>query len=296
MPSFWNTVMPLRPRITRERALGIETRVIDAGPLQRSEGCPVLLIHGASGHLESFMFTMPELAVAHRVVAFDLPSHGYATCPPEPYDVVAHAKFVVELARCLGLGRVSLVGQSLGGAIAGRVAIDQMLDVDRLVLIGSAGVPDQSRGDPAHSMKAALAQRGYENVRARLEYAMSCRGPEMDELVESRYLAYQWGDWQARSDAFTYHETDTGRSRMTANEEEWASIDRPTLLVWGAEDRVVLPLAGERLSKLIPDARLVVVEGCGHNPQFERPSEVNPLIVSFLSERLAQAERAERGE
>ena len=284
MSSFWNTVMPLRPRITRESARGIETRVVDVGPLECREGSSVLMIHGASGHLESFMLTVPELAVAHRVVTFDLPCHGYATCPPEPYDVVGHAEFVADLARTLGLGKVSLVGQSLGGAIAGRIAIDRMLELDRLVLIGSAGVPGQARGDPAHSMKAGLTVRDYEHVRARLEYAMSCRGPEMDELIECRHLAYLWGDWQSRADAFTFHETDAGHSRMTANEEEWASIDCPALLLWGSDDRVVPPLAGEKLSKLLPNARLVVVEGCGHNPQFERPAEVNPVIASFLSE------------
>lgn len=284
MPSFWNAVMPLNPRITRESVSGIETRVVDVGPVNNDHRQPVLMIHGASGHLESFMLIAPEIAKTHRVVAFDLPCHGYATCPPVPYDVVAHAEFVADLARHLGLGKLTLVGQSLGGAIAGRIAIDRMLDVDRLVLIGTAGVPGPPLHDPAHSMKAALTARGYEDVRARLEYAMSCRGPEMDEFIECRFLAYQWGDWQTRADAFTYHETDLGRTRMTASEKEWSSIGCPTLIVWGADDRVVPPLAGERLEKLIPGARLVVVDGCGHNPQFEQPANVNPLIASFLVE------------
>lgn len=286
MPSFWNSVMVLRPWIFRAQAAGVETRVVEAGPIEGEAGAtPVLMIHGASGHLESFLLTLPYVAGARRAVAFDLPFHGYASCATRPYDVVDHARFVAQLARELALDPVILVGQSLGGAIAARIAIDRMLDVERLVLLGCAGVPGQPAGDPAHSMRAGLRERGYDDVRRRLEYAMTSRDQAFDELVECRYLAYQWGDWETRADAFAYHETPEGRRAMTASEEEWGRIDVPTLLVWGADDRVVPPVAGEHLSKLVAGARLVVVEGCGHNPQFERPDEVNPLIASFLAGR-----------
>lgn len=284
MPSFWNSTMALEPRVYRASAAGVDTRVVEAGPLgPASDEVPVLLVHGASGHLESYARSLPFLAGRRRVIAFDLPWHGYAGLPDHPYTVAEYAAFVAELAPRLGVdGPVHLVGQSLGAAIVGRIAIDERLAVDRLVLIGAAGVPGQTR-DGSHSMRAALNDRTYDTVRARLEYAMTSRGPEMDELIECRYLAYQRGEWEPRADAFSFHETDEGRRSMVATEDEWRSLTRPTLLVWGSDDRVCPPAAGHRLAELVAGSRLYVFDGCGHNPQFEQPDAVNPVIDAFLA-------------
>lgn len=285
MASFWNSIMGLTPRVYRASAAGVETRVVEAGPLGAAgDAEPVMLVHGASGHLESFARTIPFLATRRRVISFDLPWHGYAGFPDHPYTVAEHAGFVAALAPRLGVeGPVSLVGQSLGAAIAGRIAIERSLPVERLVLIGAAGVPATARRDGTHSMRAALSDRDYDSVKARLEYAMTCRGPEMDELIECRHLAYQRGAWEPRAEAFSFHETDEGRRSMELSEEEWRSLDCPTLLIWGSDDRVVPSAAGERLADLVAGSRLHVFERCGHNPQFEQPDEVNPLIDAFLA-------------
>jgi pimeloyl-ACP methyl ester carboxylesterase len=132
-------------------------------------------------------------------------------------------------------------------------------------------------------MRSALKDRSFEVVRARLEYAMLSRGPAMDELVCSRFIAYQRGEWNKRVDAFTFHETLEGGPLTTLTDSEWRSISCPTLLVWGEEDRVVPVADGERLAELIGQAELRVFAGCGHNPQFELPDVVNPLLAEFLS-------------
>ncbi|HVC13899.1 MAG TPA: alpha/beta fold hydrolase [Acidimicrobiales bacterium] len=284
MASFWNSLMDLAPRVYRTSAAGVDTRVVEAGPLGPApDHEPVLLVHGASGHLESFVRTMPFLAHRRRVIAFDLPWHGYASHPDHPYTVAEYADFVVELARRLSVdGPVHLVGQSLGAAIAGRIAIERTLPVGRLVLIGAAGVPG-TRRNASHSMRAALRDRSYASVKSRLEYAMAYRGPEMDELIECRYVAYQRGDWPPRAEAFSFHEEGAGRRSLEATEEEWRSLALPTLLVWGSEDRVVPPSAGRRLAELVAGSRLDVFDGCGHNPQFERPYAVNPVVDAFLA-------------
>jgi len=289
MESFWNTVMPLAPRSYRVAVGGLETRVLEVGPLEPDRSDPgagetVMLIHGASGHLESFILSLPFLARKRRTVAFDLPSHGYADCPDRPFAVTDHARYLAGLAAEVGARRVSLVGQSVGGAIAARATVDHLLDVQRLVLIGSAGLaPEGETTDQAHTMKSALKDRSFEVVKARLEYAMMSRGPAMDELERCRYLAYQKGDWGPRVDAFTHHETVEGGRLATLTESEWRTINCPTLLVWGEEDRVVPPSAGERLAELIDGSELRVFSGCGHNPQFELPNVVNPVMAEFLS-------------
>lgn len=193
-----------------------------------------------------------------------------------------HARYLASLAKTLGVDKVSLVGQSLGGAIAARATVDGLLDVQRLVLIGSAGWSDGAPRDERHTMRAALTDRSLETVRARLEHAMTCRGQEMDELVEARYRAYQLGDWQQRLDAFTYHETPQGRRETALSAGQWRAIACPVLLIWGDRDAVVPPEAGEALASLIPRSRLMMIPGAGHNPQFEQPDQVNPAMAEFL--------------
>src|SRR5579859_2873939 len=280
--SFWNALMPSEPVLSRIIVDGIPTRVLEAGRCSPTENDEtVILIHGASGHLESFIFTVPVLAQTWRTIAFDLPFHGYAGYADHPYSVPEYARYLSSLAEVLGVGKVSLVGQSLGGAIAARATVDGLLDVQRLVLIGSVGWSDGA-GGARSTMRAALTDRSREVVRARLEHAMSCRGPHMDELVECRYHAYQRGNWQQRLDAFTHHETPDGRRQALLSDDEWRAIRCPALLIWGDQDVVVPAATGEALASLIPHSRLMIVSGAGHNPQFELPDQVNTAIADFL--------------
>jgi len=285
MASFWNTVMQSEPRVFHLEVDGVDTRVVEAGPRdQEPDSETVMLIHGASGHLESFVHTLAHLAPYRRTIAFDLPWHGHSGYPSRPYDVFDYAHHLAGLARELRVTKVALVGQSLGGAIAARATVEGLLDVQRLVLIGSAGVPGQEPAQRGRSMRADLTSPDLEVVRGRLEYAMLCRGPQMEELIECRYLAYQLGDWEARVEAFTYHEHPEGRARTQLSENEWGTIACPTLLIWGDNDKVVPPAAGETLARLVDQSVLSLIPECGHNPQFERPDVVNPQLQAFLCE------------
>jgi 2-hydroxy-6-oxonona-2,4-dienedioate hydrolase len=280
--SFWNTLMPTQPVLSRIIVEGIPTRVLEAGPRPPTENDEtVILIHGASGHLESFIFTVAVLAQTRRTIAFDLPFHGYAGYADHPYSVPEYSGYLSSLAEILGVGKVSLVGQSLGGAIAARATVNGLIDVQRLVLIGSVGWSDGT-GGARSTMRAALTDRSREVVRARIEHAMTCRGPHMDELVECRYQAYQRGNWHQRLGAFTYHETRDGRHQALLSDQEWRAIRCPVLLIWGDQDVVVPPATGNALANLIPHSRLMIVSGAGHNPQFEQPDQVNSAIADFL--------------
>ncbi len=253
-----------------------------SGNGESSEPTATVLIHGSSGHLESFIRSIPYLAPVGRTIVFDLPWHGYSGYPDRPYDVYDYANHLAALIEQLGLESVTLVGQSLGGAIAARSTVDKLFQVEKLVLIGTVApnvIPD---GPPGDSMRAGMPDRSFEAIKTRLEFAMMARGPEMDEYIECRYLAYQLGDWESRLEAFTFYETEVGRRRSLLTDEEWKSIGCPTLLVWGAEDKVTPPSVGERLEELISGSRLYVFEKCGHNPQFELPDEVNPKIADFV--------------
>ena len=293
MTSFWNALMHCEPRLYRTEVNGVETRVLEAGSGPGEEdGRP----HPRGKRSLGVVHPHPALPRPRPANSSRLTCRGTATPASltDPTTSSTTRSILAALAEKLGAEKVSLVGQSLGGAIAARATVNGLLDVQRLVLIGSAGVANESKPDGPNTMKAALTSRSFEVVKARLEYAMTYRGPKMDELVECRYLAYQRGEWEPRVEAFTYHETSEGRRRTVLKESEWRRITCPTLLLWGADDRVVPPSTGRRLAQLIQQSELRIFPGCGHNPQFELADEVNPVLCSFLSEQeLASAAKDE---
>jgi 2-hydroxy-6-oxonona-2,4-dienedioate hydrolase len=285
LTSFWNTMMACRPVIRWLDIDGITIRLASAGPDNAvASDKPVILIHGASGHLESFVRTLPILARSRTVIAYDLPWHGYSGCPAKPFDVHDYARHLARLADRLKLSEVSLVGQSLGATIAARAAVDGLLPVDRMILICAAGAPrfESAAGSP-WSMLSDLPAPTYELVKRRLEHALAARGPEVDELIDSRFRAYQFGNWEDRVRAFSYHEEPGNRARTVLTESEWRQINCPTMLIWGEQDKITPPSTGETLARLIPGAVLRIFPGCGHNPQFEQPDLVNPVLEAFLA-------------
>jgi 2-hydroxymuconate-semialdehyde hydrolase len=111
----------------------------------RREGAPVLLIHGSGPGVSAYAnwrLTIPALAERFQVVAPDMAGFGFSERPAHAsYDLALWVGQVVGLLEALGLERVSVVGNSFGGAVALRLATSHPELVDRLVLMGSVGVP-----------------------------------------------------------------------------------------------------------------------------------------------------------
>lgn len=268
-------------RISWRELDGVRTRILDAGP---RDGQAVVLLHGVGGHLEAFGRLVSALAATFRVVAVDLPGHGWSDAPDRDYEVDGYLPHVHALIDELGLGRPDLVGLSLGGWIAGRLAITAPERVRRLVLVAPGGV----RADPAvmHALRtlstAAAAAPSTESVRARLEWLMADPSTVTDDLVATRLAIYQRpGHAEAMRQVLCLQDPAI-RERNLIPPAEWARITAPTLVLWGTQDATGPAQTGASLAGWIPGARFRQITGAGHWPQFERPEEVNSAISRFL--------------
>jgi pyruvate dehydrogenase E2 component (dihydrolipoamide acetyltransferase) len=234
-----------------------------AGPLRflkQGEGDPLVLLHGFGGDLDNWLFTTPALAVEHTVYALDLPGHGGSAKDVGAGDLAALADAVEQFLESQSLERVHLVGHSLGGLVAAAVAARG--HARSLTLIAPAGLGSPVNRDYVDGFIAAESRRELKPV-LQLLFA--------DESLVTRQLV---------DDVLKYKRidgvTEALRTIAGAALGESAELpdDLPTLVIWGAADRVVPPAD-------VADAH--VIDGSGHSPHMEAAGEVNRLLEGFLA-------------
>lgn len=250
---------------------------------------PLLLIHGLLVHHHEFARIVPMLARAHRVLTPDLFGAGESDAPApviaEGYSFDWHARVLAELVDRLEIDRLAVVGHSTGGTIAACLAHVLGERVSRLVLVDPVCF-DMSL--PLEGWVALLPRVGpalFKNVYRRTELHRYFEKVFADPAkIDDDAIDVYW-DRLARpgrreaAHAMLEHLVD-----MSPMGPRFAGIRAPTLLVWGAEDRIIPPSDGERLAALIPGARLEVIEGCGHAPNEECPEALVARIRGFLTE------------
>ncbi len=263
---------------------GMQVHIRDEGP--RNDPDPVILLHGTSASLHTWNGWTEQLAQHRRVIRVDLPGFGLTgPHPQQDYRITAYADFVIELADQLGIHSFVLAGNSLGGRIAWTTAAIAPEQVTKLILV------DPSGGYPLPPESVPLAFRvaqlpGFSKlmdyvlprfmVRASLENVYA--NPELvtEELVDLYYdMARREGNRQALRQRF----------QQEANGDEQAiirSLQQPTLILWGAQDRLI-PLAnGYKYEQDITNSALVVFPDLGHIPQEEDPQQSLQPVLSFL--------------
>jgi 4,5:9,10-diseco-3-hydroxy-5,9,17-trioxoandrosta-1(10),2-diene-4-oate hydrolase len=276
------------------KAAGLTLHYHEAAPVGRPDDAPVvIMLHGggpgASGW-SNFGRNLPVFAERFRTLLVDQPCYGRSDKPELDKDYFSFsADAVAALMAELGIERAHLLGNSLGGGTAVRMALNHPDKVGKLLLMGPGGVsvnlfaPDPTEGIKRLFEFGAAPEPAKEQLRAFLAVMAYDQSIVTDELVEER--------WASATDP----ETRLGNARMAASfaDPAWAEdamlwreahrITQPVLLTWGREDRVN-PLDGALVAlKTIPDARLHVFPHCGHWAQTEQADEFNRLAVDFFS-------------
>jgi pimeloyl-ACP methyl ester carboxylesterase len=236
--------------------------------VEAGSGPPLVLVHGAGGSADLWQPQLDGLADVARVVAPDLPGHGYARGPGKP-SIAAYAEWLAALLGTLRAGRAVVVGHSMGGAVAQALAIAQPGRLAGLVLIGTgAELPVLPR------LVDLLRKRPREGQSIIQDLSFAPGTPRecaevVDRVLRKGAPLVTLGDYLAcdRFDA----RADLERIRL------------PTLVVAGAEDRLTPPKYARLLADAIPGARLVEIPGAGHFPQLEQPRTVNAAIREFLA-------------
>lgn len=261
------------------RAAGIETNYLEAG-----DGAPVVLVHGSGPGVSAYAnwrLTIPALATGLRVLAPDLAGFGFTERPGGlTYDLHTWSDQVVGFLDALGIERASIVGNSFGGAIALAAATRHPDRVDRLVLMGSVGVPFPIT-------EGLDAVWGYEPsvaaMRRVLDYFAFSRDLVDDELAEVRFRASTEPGFQESYAAMFPAPRQRWVDAMVTPDDAIAALPHETLVIHGREDRVIPLASSYRLMELIPRAELHVFGRCGHWTQIERATAFNRLVLDFLT-------------
>lgn len=260
---------------------GISTRYLSSGSPEK----PLLLfIHGTGGHAEAYSRNLAAHGKHFWTVAFDLIGHGWSDKPDSKYEIPDYAAHVLAVMKALGRSRAYFSGQSLGGWIAGWLAIHYPAIVERLVLNTTAGWtahPDVMERIKRLSMEAAR-DPNPERIRARLEFLVRDKFIVHADLVETRRAIYaQPGFPEVMSQVVGLQEMDM-RCRNMISDEQTGLIAAPTLVLWTLHDPMATAEEGRRIAEMIPGSRFEVMDGCGHLPQFEDPETFNRIHLDFL--------------
>jgi pimeloyl-ACP methyl ester carboxylesterase len=251
------------------------------------EGQPLVLVHGLGGAASNWLALAPLLLRGRRLLVPELPGHGGSEPLPAARNLNGYADSLAELAEREGFSPAAVVGHSLGGAIALRLAIRRPEGISGLVLAGAAGISSGTR-----SARYALTITGILKPGRRIapHRRLVARSAVLKSLVFGRWGA---ADPQALSaevvDAFlsgpARHTDTVSAAKALVRDDPRPDLDRvqcPSLVLWGARDSQ-LPIGDAFDYARRLRGRLRVIADCGHLLIGERPDACADAIESFLA-------------
>ncbi len=263
----------------------------DEGP---RDAVPLVLVHGTSASLHTWDGWSAALRAQHRVITFDLPGFGL-TGPfsgryaDRGYGGEELARFVLELLDELKVDRFAIGGNSLGGEVAWRVASLAPQRVQRLVLVDAAGYELRSESLPIGFRVASLPgvnrvfewllPRGMVEASVREVYGDPSR---VTPALIDRYFEITLREGNRRALVQRFQAQAIDLQSVPAHVARLRALQVPTLLIWGARDRLIPPALGERFKTDIAGSRLVVLDGLGHVPQEEDAAASVAPVKAFL--------------
>ncbi len=225
-------------------------------------GTPIILIHGLGNSAEAWAGLMPLLSKAFLVYAPDLPGFGKTPLAPEGTNVTAHVLYLERFLNALGYPRVTLVGNSLGGWIATRFAIEYPDRVERLYLLNSAGLRREPVRLPGGATRAA--------ARLVMEQTWGVPMPLprfiLDAIVRNSQTPAYAG--------FLQH-----YDRAEELDGVLDQVRVPTTIIWGEQDRLLPLVCAQDLHDGITGSELVYLPRAGHMPQAQAPLQVAGIIL-----------------
>ena len=234
-------------------------------------GEPVVFLHGAGGHT-GWMAFLDELAARFAVFAPEHPGFGQSDDPPWLDEVADLAYFHLDLLAALGLERVHLVGTSLGGWIAAEMAVRSTARLKTLTLVGAVGIT--AGGQPVDDIFRLPVDENLRRFYADPERArrrlVDMAQVDMETVAKNRATVMRL--------AYRPRFYNPGLAKWLHR------IDVPTLLLWGAADRLVPVRFGEAYRERIPNSRLVVLDGAGHAPFDEQKDAFLAAFYKFIGE------------
>lgn len=278
------------PRSQSVTAMGIRTAYLEAGP---PDAPPVVMLHGLGATNASLLPCLADLARDHRVIAPDLPGFGESQAPAASYTPAWFAAWLEALQHELGARRAVLLGNSLGGRIALEAGLTHPSSVRGLLLLTPSPAFRRLREwvPAVRLMRPELAR-----LPVPLSHPLVAAGIR-GMFARPERLSKAWYDaaadegvrvFRSRSHRVAFFATARQIFLEDAHGRHgfWdrlPALTPPALFVWGDRDRFVPSSFARHVENALPEARSVVLEDCGHVPQFEQPDRTMALVRDVLS-------------
>lgn len=256
-------------------------------------GQALLMLHGGgagANGLSNYGRNIEALAARFRVIVADMPGYGASTKGLDQSDVFGDlARTMIGLLDMLDISRAHVVGNSLGGACALRMALDAPEKVGRIVLMGPGGI-GTTRGLPTDGIKKLIGYyKGDGPSLAKLQdfirnYLVFDGSQVPDDLIEARYQASIDPEVIASPPLQGPGSIDAAIKMDFTRDKRLKSLPHHVLVLWGREDMVNRPAGGRTLAKTLRNCDLYEFANTGHWVQWERADEFNAVTLSFLSQ------------
>jgi len=280
---------PSFARALETTAMGVRTAYLEAGP---ADAPPVILLHGLGATNASMLPVLADLAVDHRVLAPDLPGFGASAAPSAPYNPPWFAAWVEAFQRVTGSRGAVLVGNSLGGRVALECGLAHPASVRALVLLTPSPAfrrlrqwvplvryvsPELARLPMPQSHRLVV-----EGIRGMFSDPDRLPRPWYDAAADEavrvlRSRAHRVAFFSAARQI--YLEDAYGKNGFW---HRLPGLLPPALFVWGDRDRLVPSSFARHVADSLPSAGQIVMEDCGHVPQFEHPEVTSAMLRGFL--------------
>ncbi len=260
------------------------TRVFEAGA---PDAPVILLIHGLSSRADRWARNIDTLAAAgFRVIAPDLPGHGFATKDASfNHSIGGYADFVLALLDAMKIQRATIVGTSLGGHIVATAALRQPERAERLMMIGSTGLAPTPPAR-AQGVRDWLMHLTNESHRPKLQSVFTDKSLATENMVREDVLINTSPGAAGCFDKFLVYMADGINNDLVLERLRTIEDRIPLLLFWGVDDSSVSIEIGRAAHARLPKSRFIAVEHLNHTPYYENPALFNNVLLKFIDDGL----------
>jgi len=241
--------------------------------LKAGSGPPLVIVHGIGGHKEDWLGLMEALADRRTTYAVDMIGFGGSSKDAAEITIATQVAAIIALLDADGIARADILGNSVGGWVAATLAAEHPDRVKQLVLVDAAGFKAMFEGPPPVEFYPAEVA-GMEKLLAHVLHS---------DFAHSRSFAEQaLGKLKASGEMLTAERVFNGLFVSPRLEDLMPRIAAPTLVMWGAEDKLFPPAIADLVQGGVVGASKVLIPQASHFPQIDNPSAFNAAVVAFL--------------
>lgn len=261
------------PQEKQATIFGAKIRYLEAGDAAQPI---VILLHGLGANAESWQFNIASLAANYHVFALDQIGFGKSDKPFLKYRVSTYVDFLDKFMSELKIEKAHLVGNSMGGWVAGLYAVKYPNKVEKIVLADAAGIqPPEIEFERIYQLNNSTR----DEIRANLKLLFAAPALQNNEALVDQLMTIR----TATNDGYTINSLiESIKRKEDFLDARLGEIKKPTLIIWGKQDGLLPVSDGEKFNKGITNSEFVVFDNCGHVPQTEKAADFNKKVLEFL--------------